>query len=268
MHCRARSEFCLPFACMRRRQAQGRRPTCRLGATTIVRAMPPRPPCRNLSAALPKTLNGGLSSSVSIPVFGGATISASVTIDCTGHDGIVFVAIDSPDPNAVVILRGLNIYGYLGGNSIPGIQVQSASQVTIENCRVSAWANHGANSVGILFAPSNAARLSVVDTVISANGDPAASVGGGIVVRPRGSGSGARGAAPGQSQQQVRHRRGRQQQYRRHQRDHHRQRHGQQRSQDGIVATTSAPASARSVCWSRTPSPSTTPSASARSGRT
>ena len=150
-------------------------------------------PCRSLQYAHDKSANGGNIQCVDSTWFLSVTITKSITIDCTGHNSVVIpfplladfaVTVDIAPANAVVVLRGLDIYG--GFNSGTGVHFKRGSQLHIENSRITGFANSGVGT-GIYFTPSDAAKLHVTDSTISVNGN--AATGAGIIVKPTGSGS-------------------------------------------------------------------------------
>jgi hypothetical protein len=123
------------------------------------------------------------------------TITRSLTIDCTGVGGIISAGVSINNTDLVVILRGLLIDGQ-GTNPI-GVFFGIGSALYVENCRISGFhdlANAGGpgiSGMGIRFEPPGGAtaKLYVTDTVIADNGLPGS--GGGIVIKPIGSGSSA-----------------------------------------------------------------------------
>jgi len=122
-------------------------------------------PCRTITAALGRTVDGGeisvLDATVSQPVL----ISQSVTIDGTGAGAGINVGAGSAGIKIAggaadkVVLRNLSINGFGAGGF--GIQVTGAGQVTVESCRISGV------DVGIRFVLITTGRLYVTDTNIT-----------------------------------------------------------------------------------------------------
>jgi len=101
-------------------------------------------PCKTFAGAITKTARRGLINTVDPGGFGTVTITKSITIDggpfhagvlAAGTQGIIINITDFvADPNAIVILRNLDIEG--GGTGLNGIRILSAKKVVIENCRI------------------------------------------------------------------------------------------------------------------------------------
>ena len=149
-------------------------------------------PCRTLQKAHDESINGGVIKCLDVNDLIAVTITKSITIDCTGHNthleadfSTVAITVDIALPNAVVILRGLNIIGNFADKSI-GVHFKRGSQLHIENSKITGFANSGVGT-GIYFTPSDASRLYVTDSTISVNGN--AATGAGIIIKPTGSGS-------------------------------------------------------------------------------
>jgi hypothetical protein len=146
-------------------------------------------PCATFQAAHDATDAGGEVNCVDPGEYGRIDIIKSITIDCTGTyagisptGGLTNVFIDAA--SVVVVLRGLNIDG-LGGSNI-GVAMANGAALHIENCRISS--HRGGLGVGVrVTSPSGVTgKVYISDTVIAENG--LAASGGGIVLRPTGTG--------------------------------------------------------------------------------
>jgi hypothetical protein len=139
-------------------------------------------PCATFQRAHEFVPNGGTIVCLSSGDFGAATITKSVTIECRGHvaksNGLTVNA-----PDVVVILRGLHLYGYYQSVGRAGVEFLDGNAVHVDECHIAGW------PVGIKFTPTALSRLYVTDSVISENGLPDNSGGGGIFVVPTGSGA-------------------------------------------------------------------------------
>jgi hypothetical protein len=156
----------------------------------------PDHPCRQIGGggALSKTSAGGVvhvlpgdydSFEVLFPVNiivenpGQAAIAANVVAQGAFTAGI---SVETTGASDVVRVRGLTVvrHGAAGG----GIMLQSAGGILhIEDCTFVG----SSNSFGILFAPTGAGELHISNSTTSDNGN--ASAGGGILIKPTGSGS-------------------------------------------------------------------------------
>ncbi len=138
-------------------------------------------PCAGFQVAHNATDPGGIIKCVDAGSFAGATITKSITIDCTGTDGgsvnAVSNAFTVDGADVVLTLRGLSIDGLGTGNA--GVGFVDGSALHIQNCSIS-----GSTQAGILFARNAAgtAKLHVSDSVISNNGN-------GILINASGSGT-------------------------------------------------------------------------------
>jgi hypothetical protein len=152
-------------------------------------------PCQTFQAALAATMAGGEIDCLDPGGFGAVTIDKSVTIYCPFTDGGVVVsgtdAIVINDGGAgtiYVVLDGLNLEG-LGKSTLTpgvrGISFLSGRSLTVRNATIRNF-NDASNGIGISFTPSQTANLTVTDSLITGNG--AGSLGGGIFIRPTGTG--------------------------------------------------------------------------------
>ncbi len=131
-------------------------------------------PCKTFAGAISKTAPGGEIDALDPGGFGALTITKSITIDggggqvasvlVAGTNGIV-VAAAATD---FVTLRNLRFDGLLGGGNanagLDGIKVQSAGQVTIDNCDI-----FGFNNNGIEVSLSAQAFVAVRNTTLRNN---------------------------------------------------------------------------------------------------
>jgi hypothetical protein len=146
-------------------------------------------PCKTFAGAISKTVAGGIINCLDPGGFGALTIfNKSITIDCShtfagslasGTNGIN-VNVGAAD---IVTLRGLSIEGNPGTGLI-GVNFTNGGTLHIEKCTIAAF--RGGSALGINFAPAIGGELHVTDTTINDNGSAAS--GGGIQVRPTGSG--------------------------------------------------------------------------------
>jgi hypothetical protein len=152
-------------------------------------------PCATFTRALTQTNQFGVVRCLDAGNFASSnlTITQSVTIDCTGVAGMISAGVSINNTDLVVILRGLLIDGQ-GSNAI-GVFFGLGNALYVENCRISGFRDlmnaggPGISGIGIRFEPATGitAKLYVTDTVIADNGLPTS--GGGIVIKPVGSGS-------------------------------------------------------------------------------
>ena len=119
--------------------------------------------------------------------FGSAIIAKSITIDCMGHNASTN-AVSISGNAIVVVLRGLNIYGFFTQNLDTGVSFGNGQELHIEHSTITGFTNGniGGTAAGIRMS-AGGGRLFVSDTVVSLNGT--ASNGGGIIIEPSGSGN-------------------------------------------------------------------------------
>ncbi|HEV2845371.1 MAG TPA: hypothetical protein VG477_11035 [Thermoanaerobaculia bacterium] len=149
-------------------------------------------PCKTFAGAILKTAAGGEINVLDPGSYGAVTITKSLTIDASGNFagtlatlGINGIIINAAATD-VVHLRGLTIDG--AGSGANGIRFLAGAALHVEDCVIRGFqAATAGNGHGITFVPSGASELFVSDTVISANGT--GSNGGGILIKPSGSGS-------------------------------------------------------------------------------
>jgi hypothetical protein len=144
----------------------------------------PTNPCDTFATALSVTNPGGEVNCVDNGSYGTVNITQSVTIDCGGQLGAIDVGTNSTgvtvnSATAVVKLRNLTINADFNGVTT-GIKIQSAADVTIENCVI-----QNLNGSGIIVQTSNALQFTVTDTLVANNQGG----GGGIAIISSGSGT-------------------------------------------------------------------------------
>jgi hypothetical protein len=148
-------------------------------------------PCKTFAGAISKTAAFGEINCLDPGGFGGVTITKSIMIRCNYTEGGVLVS----GTNAIVVnaaatdkvyLEGLDIMGF--NTSLNGIRFLAGAALHVKGCVIREF-NSASAGFGIDFAPGGASELYVTDTNISDNGF--ASGGGGINVKPTGSGSAA-----------------------------------------------------------------------------
>jgi hypothetical protein len=131
--------------------------------------------CKSLGGAMAKTAAGGEIDCLDPLGPGPATITKSLTIDCSGAfgsiigggDGIVVNLAKSSD---VVTLRGLSISGMGGGAN--GIRFSQTGTLNLDRVAISGFTQNGVD-----FEPSADAQLFVSDTTTRDNG------GAGVLVK-------------------------------------------------------------------------------------
>jgi hypothetical protein len=142
----------------------------------------PNSACGSFQHAHDQTTNGGTIICLSSGNFLQVTIGRSITIDCRGHVAKT-IDVEINQPNVVVILRGLHIYGAYQSSAVDGVRLVDGNALLIEDCKIAGF------TFGVTFTPSGLSRLYVTDSDISENGLPDNSGGSGILIQPTGSGS-------------------------------------------------------------------------------
>jgi hypothetical protein len=124
-------------------------------------------PCKTFAGAISKTAPNGKINCLDPGGFGAVTITKAIEIDCLQFPGGILnslttgVIVNTPTGNNV-ILRGIEIHG--AGNGIRGVNMISATNLTIDKCFITAQAGEG------IVVNSNVAGVSnlvVLDTVIT-----------------------------------------------------------------------------------------------------
>lgn len=150
-------------------------------------------PCKTFAGAISKTAAGGEINCIDPGGFGALTITKAITIDCANTEAGVLVSGTngfnvSAGVNDVVVLRGLDLFGTVTTPALNGIVFNTGAALIVENSKITEFNAAGATSgFGILFQPTGTAKLYVHNTSIVNNGTGA--TGGGILVRPTGSGN-------------------------------------------------------------------------------
>jgi Right handed beta helix region len=117
-------------------------------------------PCRTIPHAITQTVSGGILNCLDGTDFTStATITASITIDCSGSGagGGPFIINTA---NVVVTIKGLTIFV----NGAAGIDFRQGAELTVENMNI-----YQDNGGGILFRPTNNAKLYVTNSIIHEN---------------------------------------------------------------------------------------------------
>jgi hypothetical protein len=130
-------------------------------------------PCATFQRAHDQTDSGGFVNCLDPGSFGPVNFARSITIDCSN----TFANMATPDNIPVVdinttglsiILRGLSIASAGAGQS--GISIQGGGTVQVERSKIAGSnLNSNANSQFGIIGGNGAMRLSVTDTIISAN---------------------------------------------------------------------------------------------------
>jgi len=145
-------------------------------------------PCKTFAGAISKTAAGGEINCIDPGAYGAVTITKAMMIRCdyveagvlaSGTNGITINA----GANDAIFLSGLDIHG--GGTGFSGIRLLAGGSLHIQNSVIRAF--NGASGVGVLFAPSGASQLTILDSTIANNGS--GTTGGGVLVQPTGTGS-------------------------------------------------------------------------------
>lgn len=145
-------------------------------------------PCKTFAGAISKTAAVGEINCLDPGGFGGVTITKSITISCeAGTAGIAASNTYGITINAAasdfVNIKGLDIDGY--GTGITGIRVISIGALVVQDTQIRGF--NTASGLGIQFAPTTAATLTLINSNVIHNGS--VSGGGGMLIAPTGSGS-------------------------------------------------------------------------------
>jgi len=146
-------------------------------------------PCKTFAGAISKTAAGGEINCLDPGAYGALTITKSLSIVCQYTQAGVLATSSSngitvnAGASDVVFLSGLDING--AGTGGIGIRVLAAESVHIQNSAI--YGFRGGSALGVSIAPGGATVVTIADTTITNNGTGA--TGGGILVRPSGSGS-------------------------------------------------------------------------------
>lgn len=120
-------------------------------------------PCASMSSAITAADVGGEVICLDKGIYGGATITSSITISC--GDGLweapaATVGINTPTPSHVVVIEGL----VSDGLTVSGPAVSFTNQGALHLHRVRIGNGSGANSNGLSFQPAGISRLFVTDS--------------------------------------------------------------------------------------------------------
>jgi hypothetical protein len=142
-------------------------------------------PCSSFQAAYTATSFGGEITCVDSGVFGGLTITHSITINCNGTNGTADGAVFNINTSVtdVVVLRGLDFDGdgqTTNGGQAGFIIFNGAGTLHVEKTTFNSI--KGDRNSGIFFTPSGPAKLLVVDSTITNIGT--AGTAAGIYIKP------------------------------------------------------------------------------------
>src|SRR6266508_4878936 len=121
-------------------------------------------PCKTFAGAISKTATGGEINCLDPGGFGALTITKAIQVICFVEAGVLASGVNGIIVNAgtaEVLLQGLDIEGVNTG--LNGVQILSASKVTIQNCSIRNFTQNGVN------AAVAGARVVVVDSFIYSN---------------------------------------------------------------------------------------------------
>jgi hypothetical protein len=146
-------------------------------------------PCKTFAGAFSKTAVSGEINCIDSGGFGAVTITRALTISCEGVVAGVLVSgtngITVNAPGSVVVLKGLDIEG--AGTGLAGINIIAVAAVEVHDCIIHDFNAGAGNGWGIRAVPTAATKVAVTNTIISNNGS--ASSGGGLLIRPTGTGT-------------------------------------------------------------------------------
>ena len=144
-------------------------------STTCTRSAP----CNDMGLAIAATADNGTIACLDSGRYGGAPVTKSLTIDCTGTSSSLDISVNTPGLRVTV--RGVRFdFGFK-------IQFQDGASLVVENCLFAG----GQSAVsGISFQPQSAnAQLVVTNSVFDNLGLANIPTGSGILVRPQAGGS-------------------------------------------------------------------------------
>lgn len=143
-------------------------------------------PCKTFAGAISKTASGGEINVLDPGGFGALTITKSITI-IGGESGEAGVLVSGTPgftvvagPSDKVILEGLDIYGL--GTGTNGVNFVSGSQLIINKCKISYFANNGVN----VASNTANARVLINKSEILFNGTVGTPNTGGVAVQGNG----------------------------------------------------------------------------------
>jgi hypothetical protein len=146
-------------------------------------------PCKTFAGAISKTAAQGQINVLDPGAYGALTITKSITVDASGHFAGVLATLGSSGitinaaATDVVVLRGLTFDGAgTGGN---GIRFLAGAALHVENCTINNFALRG---IDIQPSTATGTFLFIKDTIVR-NNTAGGVNGGGILLKPSGSGS-------------------------------------------------------------------------------
>ena len=136
-------------------------------------------PCRTWAGAISKTARNGEMNSLDPNGAGPLTITKSITVDGShqlsgvlasgGFNAYIVNVTDFVnDPNATVIIRGLDING--AGTGLNGIRILSAKNVIIEDCKIYGFRAAGGGHGIDIVSPVAGMNVTIRNSTISNNG--------------------------------------------------------------------------------------------------
>jgi hypothetical protein len=146
-------------------------------------------PCKTFAGAISKTAAGGEINCLDPGGFGAVTIIKSMTIACQYTEGGALaggngITVNMPAATDVTVLRGLDIFGVNPPST--GVRMINNGSLIIEDSVIRRF--NAANSFGVSYQPTGVSNLYISNTTITQNGN--AATGGGILVKPTGTGVG------------------------------------------------------------------------------
>jgi hypothetical protein len=139
-------------------------------------------PCKTFAGAISKTAVGGEINVLDPGGFGALTITKAITVSSVGFEAGVLVSgtngiVVQAGPNDDVYLSGLDIEGL--GTGLSGVRFNTGGSLHIINSKIHGFTTAAPDGNGVLFAPSNNAKLFIKDLTIEGNGI-------GVEIRPVG----------------------------------------------------------------------------------
>ncbi len=131
-------------------------------------------PCKTFAGAISKTATAGEINVLDPGAFGGVTITKSITLRADHvQAGVLVSATNGITINAGatgrVSLIGLDIEGLSGGGgSLSGVNILSAADVLIQDCRIHGFQGAGSGH-GVLVNTAAASRVTVSNTTLHSN---------------------------------------------------------------------------------------------------
>lgn len=146
-------------------------------------------PCKTFAGAISKTAAGGEINCLDPGGFGAVSIIKSMTISCPYTEGGALaggngITVNMPLATDVTVLRGLDIFGVNPPSN--GVRMINNGSLIIEDSVIRRF--NAASSFGVSYQPTGVSNLYISNTAITQNGN--AATGGGILVKPTGTGVG------------------------------------------------------------------------------